>query len=234
VLLVGAGGLGGPIAYALSAAGVGGLTICDPDTVELSNLQRQIQFITADVGAPKAARLADELGRRGYDRARVSARAEAFTPASAASLAADADLLIDGSDNLATKFAVNDAAVVRGVPCVIAGVDRYGGHVLALRPDETGCYRCLFEEPPDEEPASCAQAGVLGAAVAVIAGAAARAALALARGDVAGAASLEVFDDLRVGQMPRIVRYNRRDDCAACRRARPERARPARDRNEEA
>ncbi len=218
-LLVGAGGLGGPIAYALAAGGARALTICDSDTVELSNLQRQIQFTTGDLGAPKATALAAELARRGYPPERVRAVQDAFTLARAPELAAGSDVLIDGSDNLETKFAVNDAAAALGRPCVIAGVVRYTGQVLAVWPGETGCYRCLFEAPPDEEPASCAQAGVLGAAAAIIAGAAARAALGLGRGDRSAAGALEVYDDIRVPAAPRRVRYNRREGCPACRRA---------------
>jgi molybdopterin-synthase adenylyltransferase len=218
-LLVGAGGLGGPLAYALAAAGARALAICDPDEVDLSNLQRQIQFTNADVGRPKAEAIADELARRGYPRERIRATSEAFAPERAAALAAGADILIDGSDDLNTKFAVSDAAVALGLPCVIAGVLRYTGQVLAVWPGESGYYRCLFEDPPEDDAPSCAEAGVLGAAVAVVAGAAARAALRLARGDRSGAGALEVYDDLRRAAPPRVVRYNRRPSCPACRRA---------------
>jgi molybdopterin-synthase adenylyltransferase len=218
-LLVGAGGLGGPLAYALAAAGARALAICDPDEVDLSNLQRQIQFTTADVSRPKAEAIADELVRRGYPRERIRATSEAFSPERAAALAEGADILIDGSDNLPTKFAVSDAAVALGLPCVIAGVLRYTGQVLAVWPGESGCYRCLFEDPPDDDAPSCAEAGVLGAAAGVIAGAAARAALRPACGDRRAAGALEVYDDLRRAAPPRLVRYNRRPGCPACARA---------------
>jgi molybdopterin-synthase adenylyltransferase len=217
--LVGAGGLGGPVAYALAAAGAARLAVCDDDVVELSNLQRQVQFSTADLGRPKVEALADELCRRGYPRTRVDQLAARFSAATAAALIDRADVVIDGSDNLATKFAVNDAAAAAGRPFVIAGVLRYTGQVLAVRPGRTGCYRCLFEAPPpDDDAESCADAGVLGAAVAVIGGVAARAALALARGDDdgAGAGTLQVFDDLRSSAAARTVRYRPRSGCPAC------------------
>lgn len=213
-LIVGAGGLGGPIACALAAAGAGEIAVCDPDEVETSNLQRQIQFATADVGRPKAETLVELLARRGYPRARALPRR--FEPESAAALSASSDVLIDGSDDLATKFAVSDEAAASGRPAVVAGVVRYTGQVLPVWPGAGGCYRCLFEAPPEHEPESCAEAGVLGAAVAVIAGAAARAALALAAGDRSEAGILDVYDDLRAGARPRRVRFEARPDCPAC------------------
>jgi adenylyltransferase/sulfurtransferase len=214
--LIGCGGLGGPVACALAAAGAGELVLCDHDTVELSNLQRQIQFRTADVGRSKPDALADELARRGHPRRRTRLVPERFTREAAARVLAGASVAIDGSDDVATKFAVSDACVAFGVPFVIASVVRYNGQVLAAIPRETGCYRCLFEAAPvDDEPPSCAQAGVLGAAVAVIAGHAAHAALRLADRR-APDAQLLVFDDLASAAPPRRVSFRRRPDCPAC------------------
>ena len=167
--LVGAGGLGGPVAYALAAAGARRLVVIDPDRVDLSNLQRQVQFTTADVGRPKVRALADELARRGYPRERVVPVADRFTRASAAALLDGVDVVVDGSDDPDTKFASNDEAMARGIGIAIGGVERYGGHVVSSVAGRSGCYRCLFEEPPDDAP-SCADAGVLGAAVAAIGG----------------------------------------------------------------
>jgi len=216
-LIVGAGGLGGPVAYALAAAGVR-LTVCDDDRVDLSNLQRQVQFTIYDVGWPKADALAAALARRGATAVRTLARR--FDAASAAELAGDAAVLIDGSDDPATKFAVADWAVAAGRAHVVAGVLRWGGTVFAGQPG-SACYRCLFEEPPDDAP-TCADAGVIGAACAVIGGLAAEAALDLLTGGATAAAragSATVVDDLRRGLAPRQVRIHPRPGCPACARA---------------
>lgn len=219
--VIGAGGLGGPILYALAAAGAGRLTVVDDDVVELSNLQRQIQFTTADLGRAKVDAMADELARRGYPRDRVRTVRARFTADTAADALAGATVAIDGSDNLATKFAVNDAACAGGVPVVIGGVLRYTGQALAAVPGATGCYRCLFEAPPadddaDADAATCANAGVLGAAVAVVAGQCAELALELAAGDARRASAIYVFEDLARGAEPRRIEFRRRADCAAC------------------
>lgn len=226
--VIGAGGLGGPIAYALAHAGWR-LTLVDHDAVELSNLQRQIQFRTADIGRLKVQALADELVRRGCARGRLRALAMRFGADTAAAVLDGVDLVLDGSDDFATKFAVNDHAMAAGLPFVIGSVVRYSGQVFALDPvwpvragrDHRGCYRCLFEEPPAAEDAgpTCADAGVLGAAVAVIGGHAARAALALHRGrrgqDML-ADGLWVFDDVRTPERVRHVRFTSRPTCPAC------------------
>jgi molybdopterin-synthase adenylyltransferase len=211
--VVGAGGLGGPVAYALAAAGAGRLVLVDHDRVELSNLQRQVQFTTADIGRDKAAALAGELVRRGYPADRLRPLALRFTRSSAASVLDGVDVLVEGSDDPDTKFAANDEAVSRALPFAVGGVERYGGQVLAAVPGRSGCYRCLFEEPPapDQAP-SCADAGVLGAAVAVIGGLLARAALDLASGEDG---QLLVVDDV-ARSTPRRVRYNPRVGCPAC------------------
>ena len=216
VAVVGAGGLGGPVAYALAAAGARSLTVCDPDQVDLGNLQRQVQFTTADIGRPKVAALADELVRRGFARARIRPLPIRFAADTAAAVLDGVDLVVEGSDDPATKFAVNDLALARGLPFAIGGVERSAGQVFAGRPG-AACYRCLFESPPtgsDPTP-SCADAGVLGAAVAVIGGLLARTALDLARGAPGG--ELLVVDDTGAGSPPRKVRYNPRPGCPACR-----------------
>ncbi len=217
-VVIGAGGLGGPLLYALAAAGAERVVIVDDDAVELSNLQRQVQFRTADVGRPKVEVMADELVRRGYPAARIDAVRSRLTADTAPSLLAGADVVLDGSDNFPTKFAINDACCALGVPFVIAGVLRYQGQVLAVAPGASGCYRCVFEAPPpdDDGADSCATAGVLGATVAVVAGHQARAALALAAGDTSVAGTLLVFDDIATAAIPRAVQFRPRPDCAAC------------------
>ncbi len=210
--IVGAGGLGGPIALALGAAGLE-LVIVDHDLVEVSNLHRQIQFTNVELGQPKAPRLAGTVVARGGRARAVVGRWDA---ASADELAADADLVVDASDDPATKFAVADWAVATGRCYVIAAALRYGGNVMAGAPG-AACYRCLFEDPV--EAASCADAGVLGPVVGAIGGVAAAVALALVHGDRSLAGALLVFEDLRRSPDPRIVQFAARRGCPACGRA---------------
>jgi molybdopterin-synthase adenylyltransferase len=209
--LVGAGGLGGPLAFALGAAGIE-LVICDPDVVEASNLHRQIQFTPAELGEPKAPRLAAAVTGRGGTARGYRLR---WTAEDADDLSSDSDLIVDGSDDPETKFAVADWAVATGKPYVIAAALRFGGNVMIGAPG-TSCYRCLFEEPVPA--ATCAAAGVLGPVVGAIGGVAAALAIGLARGDRSHAGAIFVFDDLRASPDPRIVRFARRPGCSTCAR----------------
>ncbi len=210
--IVGAGGLGGPIGFSLGSAGIE-LTIVDHDAVELSNLHRQIQFTTADLGHPKATRLAGAIVARGGVARGVVTR---WTPDNADELGADSDLIVDASDDPVTKFAVSDWAVASGRLYVIAGALRYGGNVIAGAPG-SACFRCLFEEPTDAP--SCADAGVLGPIVGAIGGVAAVIALGLARGDRTHAGAVLAFDDLRKVAEPRVLHFAPRRGCPACARA---------------
>jgi adenylyltransferase/sulfurtransferase len=210
--IVGAGGLGGPLAISLGAAGLE-LVIADHDSVELSNLHRQIQFTNVDLDQPKAVRLAGLVVSRGGVARGVTSR---WTADTADELGADADVVVDASDDPATKFAVADWAVASGRCYVIASALRYGGNLMTGAPG-VACFRCLFEEPIDAP--SCADAGVLGPVVGAIGGVAAAVALVLARGDRALAGALLVFDDLRRNTDPRIVRFAPRAGCPACARA---------------
>jgi adenylyltransferase/sulfurtransferase len=213
-LIVGAGGLGGPIALALGNDRTGHeLTIVDHDSVEVSNLHRQLQFTATDLGHPKAARLAGAVVARGGTAKGVVAQ---WNPAAADDLGGDVDLIIDASDSPETKFAVADWAVANGRCYVIAAALRYGGNVFAGSPG-VACYRCLFEEPA--EAPTCAEAGVLGPVVGAIGGVAAAVALGLAAGDRTYAGALLAFDDLRKLAEPRVVRFAARPDCPSCRRA---------------
>ncbi len=210
--IVGAGGLGGPLALALGAAGVE-LVIVDPDVVETTNLHRQLQFTAADLGAAKATTLATRVTERG---GRAKGYQLRWLAEDADDISGDCELIVDGSDDPTTKFAVADWAVARGLPYVIAAALQFGGNVLVGVP-ATACYRCLFEEPVAA--ATCAAAGVLGPIVGAIGGVAAAFALAIAGAPSAnadGLGTLYVFDDLRVSTEPRIVRFSRRADCSAC------------------
>jgi adenylyltransferase/sulfurtransferase len=210
-LVVGAGGLGGPLALALGAAGIE-VRIVDPDVVEPSNLHRQIQFSRVDVGEPKATLLAAEVVRRGGAAKGYRTR---WTVEDAEDLGGDCAIVVDGSDDAETKFAVADWAVATATPYVIAAALRYGGNAMVGAPGSS-CYRCLFEEPAAA--ATCESAGVLGPVVGAIGGVAAALALGLVNGDRSHAGSIFVFDDLRRSAEPRIVQFARRADCPACAR----------------
>jgi len=152
-VIVGVGGLGCPLALDLGLRGER-IVLVDFDRVELSNLPRQILFRTEDVGRPKVEAAADALVRRGVAAARIEPIMAVWHPGLLG------DDVFEGSDDLVTKFAVSDACVAAGVPCVVGGVLRHAGQVFGFRPG-LACYRCLFEEPPPDAP-SCADAGVLG------------------------------------------------------------------------
>ncbi len=208
IVVVGAGGLGGPIAMATGAAGAD-VTIVDPDVVELSNLHRQVQFGGDDLGAPKATALAAKIVGRG---GRARGRAARFEPGNADQLAADCDVIVDGSDDPRTKFVVADWARARRRAHVIAAAVRYGGNVFTSAPG-AACYRCLFEDPPDEAP-TCGEAGVLGPLVGWVGGIAATRALRLGGGDPAVAGTIWIVDDLRTGKAARELTLARRHGCA--------------------
>lgn len=164
VLIVGMGGLGCPAALYLAAAGVGRLGLCDPDRVSLSNLQRQVLYATADVGRPKVAAARERLAALNPHVA-VDAHACALTAETAGDLVAGYDLVLDGTDDFATRFAVNAACVAVGRPLVSGALGRWTGQVGVFlgRP----CYRCLVPEiPPEAE--TCAAVGVMGALAGVV------------------------------------------------------------------
>ena len=147
----------------LAAAGVGCIRIVDDDTVDLTNLQRQLLFTDADIGKPKADAAAARL-RTIYPDIRAEAHCTRFLAANALTLAAGCDLILDGSDNFATRYLSNDTAVLLGIPNVYGSIFRYEGQATVFAPALGGpCYRCLFPEPP--APGSvptCAEGGVLG------------------------------------------------------------------------
>jgi molybdopterin/thiamine biosynthesis adenylyltransferase len=164
VLIVGAGGLGAPAALYLVAAGVGELAIVDPDTVALSNLQRQVLFGSADQGRVKVEAAAERLAALNAN-VRVTPIAQRLTAANARDLIRGFDLALDGTDDFATRFAVNAACVAEGVTLVSGAIGRWDGQVgvFAGRP----CYQCLVPDiPPDAE--TCAAVGVVGALAGVI------------------------------------------------------------------
>lgn len=164
VLVVGAGGLGAPAALYLAAAGVGRIGIVDPDTVALSNLQRQVIYATGDVGRLKVIAAAEQLCALN-DRTEVEALDFALTADNALELIRSYDLALDGTDDFATRFIVNDACVEAGRPVVSGAIGRWTGQVgvFSGRP----CYRCLVPEPPPDAE-TCSAVGVVGALAGVI------------------------------------------------------------------
>lgn len=161
VLVVGVGGLGCPVVQYLAAAGVGTLGLADADRVAESNLPRQILFGTADVGQPKVAVAARQV-RRLTPHVRVETHPLRVTPATVRALVAAYEVVVDASDNFATRYLLNDACVALGRPLVSGAVDRFEGQVAVFNYRGGPTYRCLFPVPPgpDEAPA-CADAGVL-------------------------------------------------------------------------
>lgn len=162
VLLVGAGGLGSPVALYLAAAGVGTIGIVDNDRVEASNLQRQVVHRTADIGESKVDSAARAVAALNPDT-QVIHHVARLDVASAAGLLAGYDLVVDGTDNFETRYALNDAAVARRVPIIHASVYRWEGLVTTFVPFAGPCYRCLYPTPPPPELApDCEVAGVMG------------------------------------------------------------------------
>ena len=168
VLVIGAGGLGSSVIPALAAAGVGTIAIIDDDTVELSNLARQTIHGIADVGRPKVDSAADAVARLSPETT-VIRHHERFVEANSFDLLLDADLLIDGSDNFATRYVANDAAAIRGIPMVWGSAAQYSGQVGVAWDEQGVDYRDLFPvQPSDDEALSCELVGVLPTVCAVI------------------------------------------------------------------
>ena len=161
VLLVGAGGLGSPAALYLAAAGVGKIGIVDGDFVSATNLQRQVLYTTADVGRLKAE-VAEKRIKEMNPDVEVERHELFLTEDNAISLIKDYDFVIEGTDNFASKYLVNDACVMLDKPFTIGGINRYGGQVMTHLPG-AACYRCIFPEPPAiAEVETCSMVGVLG------------------------------------------------------------------------
>ncbi len=162
VLLIGAGGLGCPLAQYLAAAGVGTLGLVDHDHVEASNLQRQVLYGMADVGRAKVDVAAERIRAQNPD-VRVVTHAERLTSDNALALLADWDVIVDGSDNFPTRYLVNDACVLLGKPNVHGSIFRFDGQASVFDSRVGPCYRCLYPEPPPPGAVpSCAEGGVLG------------------------------------------------------------------------
>lgn len=165
ILVVGAGGLGcGALPY-LAGAGIGTISICDPDKVDVSNLHRQTLFSFEQIGRSKAE-LAAERMRQLNPMIHVKAWNERLTTDNVDKLLADCDLVLDCTDNFKTKYLLNDACYLKKIPLVYAGLYRWEGQLMVIHPDQPqhGCLRCLWPEIPDQRTmGTCAQVGILGA-----------------------------------------------------------------------
>ena len=162
VLLIGAGGLGSPLALYLAAAGVGTLGLVDFDVVEASNLQRQILHGTKDIGRPKLASARDRIADVN-PHVRTELHEIRLTAANALDIVREYDIVIDGTDNFATRYLTNDACVLLGKPNVYGSIFRFEGQASVFATTDGPCYRCLFPEPPPPGLVpSCAEGGVLG------------------------------------------------------------------------
>ena len=171
VLVVGAGGLGSPLILYLAAAGVGAIGVVDDDVVDLSNLQRQVVHDTASVGTPKVDSARTSVGRINPDIELIPHQFR-LTVDNVMNLIADYDLMIDGSDNFATRFLVNDACHFAAKTLVSGAILRFEGQVATFKSHLAGdhpCYRCIFSSPPPPGLIpSCSEAGVLGALAGVV------------------------------------------------------------------
>jgi adenylyltransferase/sulfurtransferase len=162
VLLIGAGGLGCPLAQYLAAAGVGTIGIVDFDRIDSSNLQRQVLYTTADVGRPKVEVARERVEAMNPD-VEVHTHALELTSENALELFADYDVIVDGTDNFPTRYLSNDACVLLGKPNVHGSVFRFDGQATVFDASHGPCYRCLYPEPPPPGSVpSCAEGGVLG------------------------------------------------------------------------
>lgn len=162
VLIIGAGGLGSPIALYLAAAGVGNIGIADADNVELSNLQRQIAHHTKDVGRSKVVSAKEKMAAMNPD-ININTYGKRVTAGNILDIIKNYDFIIDATDNFASKFLINDACVLSGKTYSHGGVLQFVGQTMTVKPGESACYRCIFPSPPSAEiDAPCSRAGVLG------------------------------------------------------------------------
>lgn len=168
VLIVGAGGLGSPVAVYLAATGIGTIGIVDADKVEMTNLQRQIIHHTPDLGVEKVKSAQIKLKAINPD-VTVKAYNELLKAANIREIIREYDFLIDATDNFPAKFLINDACFFEKIPFSHAGVLRFDGQLITILPGKSACYRCIFHSLPSADVArSCSRAGILGVLPGVI------------------------------------------------------------------
>jgi sulfur-carrier protein adenylyltransferase/sulfurtransferase len=214
-LVIGAGGLGSPVALYLAAAGVGRLGIVDSDAVDLTNLHRQVLHHTADVGRPKTASAAERL-EAANPHVELEPHQLSLSSANAMDILSRYDVVIDGTDNFPTRYLVNDACVFLGKPNVYGSIFRFEGQASVFDARLGPCYRCLYPEPPPPDLVpSCAEGGVLGVLPGIIGTIQAMEAVKLLLGlGTSLAGRLLLFDALRMNF--RELRVPKNERCTVC------------------
>ena len=168
VLIIGAGGLGAPVALYLAAAGIGMIGILDHDRVEISNLQRQIVHFTKDINVSKVISAKEKMLAINPGIT-VRTYQELLRADNIRDIVRSYDFIVDGSDNFPTKFLVNDACIMENIPFSHGGILRFTGQTMTVIPGRSACYRCLFRHPPPPDAVpTCSQAGVLGAVAGIL------------------------------------------------------------------
>ena len=215
-LIVGVGGLGNPAAQFLASAGIGRLTLVDADSVDLTNLQRQILFDLADVGAPKVEAAAKRLAAINPEPT-IVALARRVDADALATLVSDADVVLDCTDNFATRHAINRACVAARVPLVSGAAIRFDGQIAVFDPrdPDSPCYHCLFGAGEELEETRCATMGVFAPLVGIVGAAQAGEALKLVAGvGTSLAGRLLIYDAL--ASTWRELKVPRDPTCAVC------------------
>jgi sulfur-carrier protein adenylyltransferase/sulfurtransferase len=215
VVVVGAGGLGSPALLYLAAAGVGELGIVEFDRVDLSNLQRQVLYDTAAVGKQKANEARHRLAALN-PHLQITAYDQPLNEDNVMAILHNYDVVLDGTDQFAVRYLVNDACILLGKPLVSAAIHRFDGQAFTCVPGTSPCYRCLFPEPPDADAVpNCAEAGVLGVLPGVM-------------GTIQATEAIKLVTGMGAPLLGRLLTYNaldmrfdefafaRREDCAVC------------------
>ncbi len=216
VLVVGVGALGCAAASTLAAAGIGRLSLVDPDRVERSNLHRQLLHRAADLGRPKVESARTALAAR-HPALAIEIAPVRFDAGNAARLVHGHACVVDATDGIATKFLVNDLVVGLRTPLVHAGIVRFLGQLMTILPGRSACYRCLFGAPPAEGSVpSCQEAGVLGSLAGTIGTLQAAEAIRLVTGTGTLLADRLLTYDALAGRW-RHVRLRRNPACPGCR-----------------
>lgn len=214
VLLVGVGGLGSPVSLYLTAIGIGHITVMEPDTVELNNLQRQIILDTESIGRDKADVARDRLEKLNPD-VEIEMLKERFERSNARRLVSSHDMTVDASDNFPTKFLVNDASITEKKPFSIAAVSEFHGQTSTFIPGKSPCYRCLFKEPEEGVIPSTAEVGVFSTLPGIMGTIQATETVkVLLRMGKTLAGNLLLIDALEMEFQT--VSFNRNSDCPAC------------------
>lgn len=211
IVVIGAGGIAHPALWVLASMAVH-IRVVDDDRVDPTNLHRLPFARLEDIGAHKVEVIARTI--RAHGRAKVEPVVDRLTPDTARALLTGADLVIDGSDNYATKFLVADACGILGIPSVHGAAVGWIGTVLPVRPGRSACYRCLFEDIPPGDNVDCATMGVYGPVTSVIGALMAADAIRMLHGNDATVGSIACYDGW--AQTFRAVRVPRRSDCPLC------------------